>query len=283
MCRMSDLLVRRELLEMALCSLAALGAASEFPQDRVGIEALIVEMAETCSSESRQFDYEELGALPRYNGDATTWLMPVGNGSLRVRRERLRGLASVAIVVHPDGRVSKFGEIEGFGVPDSELTDLARADQRAYDIRARRLSESEHEREQGEEGSQPRFRAADLLRVVPGPIGQDRDDPIVAYLSLYRDGVIVNYLMPKPADVVLDPDNHTNPIAEGSIEAMPPHTEIDDGLGTTYEIVETNSIITNSYPLRAQVSYAPAVPIAARTLGIKFETKSVSINLSATP
>ena len=97
---MTDSVDRRELLEMVLRPLGALGAAAEFPQDQRGIEALIGRLAEGRPSEPRHFAYEDGVALPRYDGEYTTWLSPAGDGALRVRREHPWELTSVAVVLH---------------------------------------------------------------------------------------------------------------------------------------------------------------------------------------
>jgi hypothetical protein len=127
-CGVSDQLARCLVLEISLRALGALGPAAEFPQDRVGIEALIAKLAKGRLSEARHFAYEERGALPYYGGDSATWLMPAGDGSLRIRRESERDLSFVAIVLHPDGSIDEFEDIKAFGVPASELTDQAQAD-----------------------------------------------------------------------------------------------------------------------------------------------------------
>jgi len=275
----SDQVDRRELLEMALRPLGALGTAAGFPQDWTGIDALIARLAEGRPSEPRHFAYEDGKALPRYDGEYTTWLSPAGDGALRVRREHPWDLSSVAVVLHPDGRVGKFEEIEGFGVPDSELTEQARADREAHERRAREQEESEPEHEQWLEESQARFRTENLIRTVAAPPGQDPDGPVVAYVALYDTGVMVNYLMPRPPEEVLDPENPDDPFAEPHMEAMFPQMEIDDGHGTEFKVVDIDSVDMNSSPLRARVSYTPAIPAAATALRVVFESTTVEIDL----
>jgi hypothetical protein len=281
MCAVSDSLDRRELLEMALRPLGALGTAAEFPQDRAGIEALIARLAAGRPSEPQHFAYEDSKAVPRYDGEHTTWLSPAGDGSLRVRREDPWDLSSVAVVLDPGGRIGEFEEIEGFGVPDAELTDQARADREAHEHRAREQEEGEPEHEQSRQESQERFRTGNLIRAVAAPPGQDPGGPVVAYVALYETGVMVNYLMPRPPEEVLDPEDPDDPFAEPHMEAMFPRMEIDDGLGTAFEVVDIDSVDMNSSPLRAQVSYAPALPAAARGLRVVFESTTVEIDLEA--
>jgi hypothetical protein len=274
-----DSVNRRELLEMALRPLGALGAAAEFPQDRAGIEALIERLPQGRSSEQRHVAYEDPEALPRYDGEFTTWLSPAGDGALRVRREHPWDLSSVAVVLHPDGRVGEFEDVEGFGVPDSELTDQARADREAFDNRTREHEQSEPELEERLEETQTRFRTGNLIRTVAVPAGQDPDGPVVTHIVLYATGVMVNYLTPRPPEQAFeDPDD---PFAEPHMEAMFPEVEIDDGLGTAYEVVDLDSVDPNSSPLRARLSYAPAIPTAASTLRVAFESATVEIDLRA--
>ena len=281
MCGVSDSVDRRELLEMALRPLGALGTAPEFPQDQAGIEGLIARLTEGRPSEPRHFSYEDGVALPRYDGKHTTWLSPAGDGALRVRREHPWDLTSVAVILQPDGRTGEFEDIEGFGVPDSELTDQARKDREAHEHRTREQKESEPEHEQWLEESQVRFRTENLVRTVSGPPAQDPDGPIIAYIVLYESGVMVNYLVPRPPEEVLDPKDPDDPFAEPQMEAMFPRMELDDGLGTAFEVVDIESVDMNSSPLRARVSYTPAIPATATVLHVVFESTTVEIDLEA--
>jgi hypothetical protein len=268
----------RELLEMALRPLGALGTAAEFPQDQAGIEALIGRLAEGRPSEPKRFAYEGPDELPRYDGEWTTWLSPAGDGALRVRQEHPWELSSEAIVLRPDGRISEFESIDGFGVPDSELTDQALADREAHGQREREAVEQEPEQERWLEEQQTRFRAGNLIRSVAAPPSQDPTGPVVAYVALYETGVMVNYLVPRPSQDELEPDD---PFAEPLMEAMFPSLEIEDGLGTDFKAVDIDHVDANSSPLRARVSFAPAVPAAARSLRISFETTAVEIELES--
>jgi hypothetical protein len=267
---------RRELLEMALRPLGALGAAAEFPQDQAGIEALIGRLAEGRSSEPKRFAYEDPDELPRYDGKWTTWLSGAGDGALRVRQEHPWALGSEAVVLHPDGRIGEFESIDGFGVPDSELTEQALADREAHELREREAAERKPEHEQWLEEQQTRFRTENLVRAVAGPSDQDPTGPVVAYVALYETGLMVNYLVPRPSPEELEPDD---PFAEPLTEAMFPRLEIEDGLGTAFKAVDGDHVDANSSPLRARVSFAPGVPTAARSLRISLETTTVEIEL----
>lgn len=263
---------------MALRPLGALGAAAEFPQDRAGIEALIGRLAEGRPSEPKRFAYEAPDELPRHDGKWTTWLSPAGDGSLRVRQEHPRDLTSEAVVLRPDGRTGELESIDGFGVPDLDLTGQALADREAHERRRREVAEREPEHERWLEAQQTRFLTGNLIRTLAAPPGQDPDGPVVAYVALYETGVMVNYLVPRPSQEQLEPDD---PFAEPLREATFPKLEIADGLGTDFKAVEIASVDANGSPLRARVSFAPAVPAAARSLRIGFEGTAVEIELGS--
>lgn len=268
----------RELLEMALRPLGALGAAAEFPQDQTGIEALIGQLAEGRPSEPKRFAYEGPDELPRYDGEWTNWLSPAGDGALRVRQEHPWELSSEAVVLHPDGRIGEFESIDGFGVPDSELTDQAVADREAHRLREREAADREPEHEEWLDRQQTRFRTGNLIRAVAAPPGQGSTGPVVAYVALYETGLMVNYLVPRPCQEKLEPDD---PFAEPLMAAMFPKLEIEDGLGTAFKAVDIDYVDASSSPLRARVSFTPAVPAAARSLRISFETTAVEIELGS--
>jgi hypothetical protein len=275
----ADSLARRELLELVLRPLGALGTAEEFPRDRVGIETLIGRLPEGRPSEPKHFAYEDGEELPRYDGEHTIWLSPAGDGALRVRRQLPRKLGFVAVVVEPDGRVGDFEETEGFGVPDSELTDRARADREAFERRVREQEEDRPRHQAWIEESQTRFRTGNLIRAVAAPPGQHPDGPIVAYLALYETGLMLNYLVPRPLLEVMRPEDPDDPFAEPQREAMFPGIEIDDGLGTEYKVVDIDSVDMNTSPMRARLSYTPAVPAAAVTVRVSFDSVTVAIDL----
>jgi hypothetical protein len=275
----SDSVDRRELLELVLRPLGALGTAEEFPQDRAGIEELIECLPEGRPSEPKHFAYEDGKELSRYDGEHTIWLSPAGDGALRVRRQSPWELGFLAVVVDPGGRVGDFEEIEGFGVPDSELTDQARADREAFERRVREQEEDRPRHRAWIEESQTRFRTENLIGAVAAPPGQHPDGPVVAYLALYGTGLIVNYLVPRPPQEVMSPEDPDDPFAEPGMEAMFPGIEIDDGLGTGYKVAGIDSVDMNTSPMRARLSYTPAVPAAADTIRISFDSVTVAIDL----
>lgn len=278
----ADSVDRRELLEMALRPLGALGTAAEFPQDRSGIETLIEHLPPGRPSEPQRFAFQPADELPRYDDEHTIWLVPAGDGALRVRRQLSWEIGFVAVVVRPDGRVGEFEETEGFGVPDSELTDQARADREAFERRRREQEEEQPAVEERVEEGQTRFRTANLIRSVAAPPGQHPDGPVVAYVSLYDTGLMVNYLVPRPPQELMRPEDPEDPFAEPGMEAMFPAIEIHDGLGTEYRVVDIDAVDMNSSPMRGRVSYSPAVPPDAETIRVSFESVTVAIDLGAT-
>jgi hypothetical protein len=278
----ADSLHRRELLEMALRPLGALGTAAEFPQDRSGVEKLIEHLPPGRPSEPQRFAFQAADQVPRYDGERTIWLVPAGDGALRVRRQLSREIGFVAVVVRPDGRVGEFEETDGFGVPDSELTDQARADREAFERRRREQEEEQPAVEERIEEGHTRFRTGNLIRTVAAPPGQHPDGPVVAYLALYETGLMVNYLAPRPPQDVMRPEDPDDPFAEPGTEAMFPTIEIDDGLGTEYKVVDIDAVDMNSSPMRGRLSYAPAVPTSAETIRVGFESVTVAIDLEAT-
>jgi hypothetical protein len=270
-------LARRELLEQMLRVVAALDGADAFPQDREGIEALIGRLAQGRPTEPRPMVFEDPGDLPRYDGIMTTWISPAGEGRLRARAAT-GGLDSECAVIGADGRVVGFESIAGFGVPEAELTERARAERDAYERERREAEEAEPERRREVEADQLRFRTANLLRAIAAPAGLSPAGPMVSYVVLYETGLSVDYLVPRPAGALETDD----PWADPHFDAMFPGLEIDDGLGTEYKIVDLDSVDATTSPMRMRLSYAPAVPAAARRLRITLGSATVEIELEAT-
>ncbi len=275
----ADSVDRRELLEMALRPLGALGTAAEFPQDRSGIEKLIEHLPPGRPSEPKRFAFQPADELPRHDDEHTIWLVPAGDGALRVRRQLSWEIGFVAVVVRPDGRVGEFEETDGFGAPDSELTDQARADREAFERSRREQEEEQPAVEERIEEGHTRFRTENLIRTVAAPPGQHPDGPVVTYLTLYETGLMVNYLVPRPPQDVMRPEDPEDPFAEPGTEAMFPAIEIDDGLGTEYKVVDIDAVDMNSSPMRGRLSYTPAVPASAETIRVSFESVTVVIDL----
>jgi hypothetical protein len=275
--RMHREMARQELLGQMLRLVAALDGADAFPQDREGIEALIGRLAQGRPSEPRPMVFEDPGDLPRYDGIMTTWISPAGEGRLRARGSS-GGLNSECAVVGADGRVVGFESIAGFGVPEAELTERARSERDAYERERREAEESEPERRREVEADQLRFRTANLIRAIAAPAGLSPAGPMVSYVVLYETGLSVDYLAPRPAASALETDD---PWAEAHFAAMFPGLEIDDGLGTEYKVVDLDSVDSSTSPMRARLSYEPAVPAAARSLRITLGSATVAIELEA--
>jgi hypothetical protein len=275
---MIDSLERRELLELALRPLGALGTAPEFPQDQAGIEALIERLPRGRPSEPKDFAYESGDELPRYD-ERTIWLSPAGDGALRIRRQGFDRLGSVAVVLHPDGRTGEFEKFEGFGVPDAELTEAARADREAFERRRHEAEEVDADWEERLAEEQTRFATGKLIRSVAAPAGQDPAGPVVTHLTLYETGVMVDYMVPRPREEVLHLDDPDDPFAEPEMEAMFPRVEIDDGLGTDYRGVDLRHVDANGPMLRARRVFAPPVPAEAAELRVIFDAVTVAVDL----
>lgn len=270
---------RRELLEQALRVVAALDGADAFPQDRDGLEELLGRLATGRPSEPREILYEDPEALPRYTGDLTTWVSPAGDGALRVRRASWgRELSSDVVVLHPDGRTDEFEVIEGFGVPATELTEQARADLAAHEARIREQEESRPAEEEELERRQTLFQTANLVRAVAGPPGRDPAGPMIAYVVLYSTGFTLDYFVPRPDRTEASPDD---PWAEPLFQAMFPRVEIDDGLGTTYEVADLDHVDANSTPLRARLAFTPPIPDAAMFLRVVIDGTAIGLDLGA--
>jgi hypothetical protein len=268
-----SLLNRRHLCEAALRLLAALGAEERFPDDPGDIEELLGRVAEGRPGEPMAFAVEPAGGLPRYSGEYLIWVSPAGEGCLRLRHEE--GLRSEAVTLRPDGQLGEFESIDGFGVPESELTPQAIADLEAVESRQREsaAAEVDHTREIEEE--QQRFRTERLLGAAAAP-PQDDDGPIVTYVALYETGLIVNYLVPRPPEEELESDD---PWAEPLTEAMLPRIDLSDPAGTEYKVVDWDQMDPNSPMLRSSQSFVPAVPTGTEQLTIAFEHRSVEISL----
>jgi hypothetical protein len=118
-----------------------------------------------------------------------------------------------------------------------------------------------------------------LARTVAGPPGQHPDGPIVAYLAFYRTGLMLNYVVPRPPQEVMRPEDPDDPFAEPKREAMFPAIEIDDGLGTEYKVVDIDSVDMNTSPMRARMSFTPAVPASVETIRVSFDSVTVVIDL----
>lgn len=267
---------RSYLCEAALRLLAALGTEPSFPGDVAGIEQLVSSVAEGRPSEPMRFAVEPAGELPRYSGEYGIWVSPAADGCLRLRHERGgRGLSSVAVTLRPDGRLGEFERIEGFGVPESELTDQARADRDAVGRSAEEERAEATEANQKFEERQRRFRTEHLLGTVAAP-PQDPAGPVVSFLALYEAGVIVYYLVPRPPDEDLESDD---PWAETLEAAMMPRVRLDDGGGTRFELADLSYLEANGPLLRACQTFVPGISRSASSVVVNIESASTEIEI----
>ena len=264
------------LLIAAAGLLAALGEADEFPQDRAGIDALVADIAKGPDGEEVWATYEAPDDLPTYLG-VGTWVAPAGEGRLRLRMQAhdVDGqLASQVWILGPEGSLGDPERIEGYGVPDAELPEKARAELEELERRRREVIARIPEMERRNEEIQSRFRVEHLLGVLAGPLDQDQSGPVVSHVVLYDTGLIVSYLSPRPPAEELDPDD---PWAVEN--TAPQKIVLDDGLGTEFDD-SIGSVDTNGDgPLRCRREFTPAVPDAATRLVIGLDETSVEIVL----
>jgi hypothetical protein len=265
---------RRALCEASLRLLAALDAEPRFPGDPAGLEALLRRVAKGRPGEAMDFAVEPAGELPRYTGDYLIWVSAAADGCLLLRHE-YGDLRSEAVVLRPDGRLGEFRASVGFGVPESELTEQARADREAVERLVRERQAEDLDADRQIEADQRRFHTEHLRRVLAAP-PQDGSGPTVTFIVLYDTGVIVHYLVARPPDVDLETDD---PWAEPLSEAMLPRIELSDPLGTAYEVVAFNEFEANAPILRASQSFTPALPSGAERLTIGFESGTVRVEL----
>lgn len=219
------------LLIAAAGLLGALGNKGEFPQDQAGIDALIAAIAKGPDGEEVWATYEAPDDLPTYIGGRGTWVAPAGEGRLRLRMvaHYVDRLASHVWILGPDGSLSDPDTIEGYGVSDAELPERARAELEELERRRRKAIAQKPEFERRIEERRNRYRVDHLVAVVAGPADQDQTGPVVSHVVLYDTGLIVNYLLPRPDEKDLDPDD------PWALDKAAEHTlELDDGLGTEF-------------------------------------------------
>jgi hypothetical protein len=264
------------LCEAALRLLAALGPEPRFPASTAGIEAMLERVGEGRPSEPIGIKIESPEQLPRYEGDLGIWVSPADGGCLRLRME-VGKLSSEEVFLRPDGTLSAFATTAGFGVPEAEWTEQARADAELVERRHRRAMEEEPRLRQEFEQRQMRFRTENLLATRAAP-PQDEGGPVVTFVALYSTGVVVQYLVPALPAEDLESDD---PWAEPEFEAAMPEIGLADELGTAYELADMGGPDVNGPLMRASQTFTPAVPAAANRLSVRFESAAVEIELGA--
>jgi hypothetical protein len=254
--------------------LAALGDAAEFPQDRVGIESLIGRLPEKPDGTVATAAYEEPGTLPTYRGAHTFWVAPAGEGRLRLREQAVgEGLVSEAYVLGPDGGLSDPERIEGFGVPDDELTEAARRELAEIERHREEFLAREPERQRREEARRVRFRVEHLREVIAGPPDQDPAGPTVDYVVLYDDGVIVDFVLPGSPAAEPEPADPYAPDPEVSGKMG-----LDDGRGTEFKF-ESGTAHRDAPVQRGWRAYSPAPAPEASSLLVTIESTVVEVGL----
>jgi hypothetical protein len=254
--------------------LAALGDADEFPQDRAGIEALIERLPKRPDGTVPTAAYEEPGALPTYRGAYFFWVAPAGEGRLRLReRTDGEGLASEVYVLGPDGSLSDPETIEGYGVPDDELTEAARRELAEIQRHREELLAGEPDRQRQEEARRVRFRVEHLREVIAGPPGQDPAGPTVAYVVLYDDGVIVDFVLPGSPAAEPEPADPHAPEPD-----VPGEMGLADGRGTEFKRLNGTVHHDASVP-RGWRAYSPAPAPEAASLRVTIDSTVVEVGL----
>lgn len=263
------------LYEAALRLLAALGTEPTFPNDIDGIEQLIARVAEGELGEVMDFAVEDPGGLPRFSGEHLYWVRPKSDGSVRLRSESF-GWSAVSVVVSPDGRLSGFSAEEGFGVPDSELTEQAHADREAVESRRREIEAADAESRQRVEEDQQRFRTEHLRGVSAAP-WQDPEGLVVTWVAFYDAGFILSHLLPRAAEE--RSDREENRPGEALWLAARPEIHVADDLGNEYEEIGAGRADVNWPLLRASREFGPAVARRASRLVVRSEWGSVDIEV----
>lgn len=263
------------LLVAASGLLAALGRREEFPQDRAGIEALIAETSKGPDGQGFRGVYEAPDDLPTYLGGHGTWVAPAGKGRLLLRLPVRGGgrLSSQVWIFGPDGSLGDPETIEGYGVPDAEMPERARAELEEIERRRREALAQMPELERRSEEHRNRFGVDHLVGVVAGPPDQDQSGLVVSHVVLYDTGLIVNYLLPRSKE-----EDH-DPADPWALSREQWNLELDDGLGTEF-LSAAGSIDPNGEgPLRCRREFSPAVPDAASRLLVDLVGTSVEIEL----
>jgi hypothetical protein len=249
----NDLLNQSDHIHVHLCEaglllLAALGAETKFPDNASGLKALVSRVAEGRPGRPTDFAIDAPEEVPLHTDKSLTWISPAPDGCVRLRRER------EAVILQPDGRLEEFESTTGSRVSGSES------------IRAEEVNPDIQE-------AQSRFRTQKLLCVRSAAPPVD-NAPFVSFVALYRTGVVVYYLVPRPSDVeVASASLEREPL----IEAIELPLILSDSLETTYEEVDLSVLDLSSKLLRASRSFVPAVPEEAELLSVRFDSRSIEI------
>jgi hypothetical protein len=248
------------LMGEALRLLAALGDAPAFPINVAGVERLLAAVVPKEPDLPSRFAVEHPGALPRYTGRHLFWVCPRGDGRLRVRSEDY-ALQASAVTLAPDGRFSDFERQRGFGVPEAELTEQARADRELVERRAREAEEEYVAGQRRRETERGRFRVDGLRGVTAAP-WQDPAGLVIAWVAFYEPGFIVSHLLPREIG-----------------EWHPPLRIVDD-LGNEYDEIGSGRTSINKPLYRAGREFGPGVAAGARRLMVHSDWGVVDVEVA---
>jgi hypothetical protein len=225
------------LRECALLLLGALTANGAFPADLEDIAALIERTAEPEPGiRRRRFAVESPDDSTGPSGGHYVWVSPTDDGALRLRVKH--GLSnSIAVVLHPDGELGEFAQIEAPPAPEPEGS---------HEAEVSLVPEDE-----------TRFSNEHLAGVRSAP-SNELNGLSVTWIALYDKGVILHYLVPSPDEE-----------GEGPIE-------LSDNLGTNYAPIGIGDVDLGVPPLRS-LEFAPAVPAGASRLTVAVRGEEVEV------
>lgn len=238
------------LCEAGLLLLAGLGAEKAFPESASGLEALVQRIAEGRPGKSNDFAIQTPNdEFPLHTDKNITLISPGPDGCLRLSRERR------AVILRADGRLDEFvttnaqaSELESMQFVEAN-SDIPEAD--------------------------VRFRVENLIG-IRSAASQASDGPLVSFVALYRTGVVVYYLVPRPPDKEVAGAHSGH---EPLMEAIELPLVLSDNLGTRYEEVDLSVFDLSSKLLRASRSFVPSAPESAKTLSVEFDSRRIAIQM----
>ena len=110
--------------------------------------------------------------------------------------------------------------------------------------------------------------------MIAGPPDQDLAGPVVTYVALYDDGLLVDFLMPRPPGQRRE---RADPYAPD--RDVPREVRIDDGQGTEFRF-DSGSVDRNAPILRGRRQYSPAPAADASLLRVAIESTVIEIALA---
>ena len=165
-------------------------------------------------------------------------------------------------------------------MPDAELTEAARAELADFAERKRRVRATASRRNGGAtEARRTRFRVEHLREVIAGPPGQDPAGPVVTYVAVYDDGLLVDFLHAGAAR------------AGGASRAEPQRlptepsrarSAIDDGQGTEFRVRRAAASTATRRSCAAGWQYGRAPAAEASRLRVAIDSTVIEIALAVT-